>query len=218
MPLYDFDCGKHRFEAFCHQYTEELPCRGEDRTCERTAKVIFVAVRGHSWDGGVEPVCIHRDPRTGDVRFPGRFDAPAPEGFERVELKTTEEKRAFCHDMDRSEFRRWEKSQEAQHAYFEARRRESRSSNTIQIPDQDPDGTVRTNSDGSVRMRTVRIQDLSPLERDLLSAARSYVDRNKRRLAQQFYAGFQMETLEMDASNRERCDDPRMRGMLGSRK
>lgn len=215
MPMLDFDCGKHRFEAYCPRYTESLPCRGDDGTCKRKAEVIFVAVRGHSWDGGVEPVAIHRDPLTGEVRFPGRFDAPAPEGYERVELRTTAEKRQFEREMTRSENAKWQQSQERQHAFFDERRRLSRSQNTIDVPDQDSDGSVRRNTDGSVRMRTVRIQDLSPLERDMLDAARRRADR---RPVRHFDAGFHMEALEMDASNRERCTDPDMLRRLGSRK
>lgn len=135
-------------------------------------------------------MAIHRAP-DGRVRFPGRFDAPAPPGFERVELRTTAEKRTFERQMNKTEHRRWEQSQERQAEFFEARRKEQRSELFAQL------------------------RHLPPAARDLAMAA---IERTNKRPSKRYDAGFHMEALEMDASNREPCTDPLARGKLGSRK
>lgn len=185
MPIYDFDCPQgHRFEAYCHEYTEETPCRADG--CKAKAHVVFVAISGVGATdyAGSDPVVIHRAP-DGSVRFPGNVNAPVPEGFERVELKTTHEKRRFEREINQNEYRKWADAQERKEKFFSEVRKQNRSE------------------------LFAKMKDLPPFARDLAMAA---INERNRKPSAKYEAGFAIEALSMDASNRNSCDDERGRG------
>lgn len=62
------------------------------------------------WASPFDPVVIHKD-ASGNVRYPGRADAPAPKGFERVELRTVAEVRDFERSVGRREAARHDAAQ-----------------------------------------------------------------------------------------------------------
>lgn len=73
-----------------------------------------------------DPVVIHRD-AAGNVRYPGRSDAPVPKGFERVELRTVAEVRHFERDVDRKEAARFDLSRTRSEENFRAHQEQQRS-------------------------------------------------------------------------------------------
>lgn len=184
MPLWDFACAKHQFEKLCHTYIEKMRCQIPG--CKRMAHVVFVATSGVGARdfSGSDPVVIHRA-ADGAIRFPGNVNAKVPEGFERVELKTTAEKRKFEKEINRNEYQKWHDSQERKEAYFGAMRHESR------------------------RELFAQMHKLPPLARDLAMAA---IKARNAKIAPRYDAGFHIEALSMDASNRNSCYDERGRG------
>src|SRR4051812_19311335 len=97
MPMADYQCEAcgFRFEHFFHRPPDTLVCEAED-PCPGTAERM-ASVPGE-WQPrsaqAFEPVVVHRD-RHGNVRFPGSANAKVPEGFMKVELRTSREVHAF---------------------------------------------------------------------------------------------------------------------------
>ena len=59
------------------------------------------SVRG-TFAAGFDPVVIHRDAQ-GNIRYPAHVNAPVPEGYQRVELRTTHEVRRFESEVNQRE-------------------------------------------------------------------------------------------------------------------
>jgi len=185
MPLYDYDCPKgHRFEAYFTKFRNSTPCRAEG--CSESARFVLVSLSGVG-EGrfiGSAPVVIHKAD-DGSVRFPGHANAPVPEGFERVELRTTEEKRRFEREINKNEYKRHQEAQERKEQYF---------------------GAIRSKNRAELREA---MKHMSPRGRDIAMAA---MEARDKRVSQKYEAGFHIEALSMDASNRSHCDDPDGRG------
>lgn len=64
------------------------------------------------------PVVIHQD-ASGNVRFPASASAPVPSGFQRVELTTTQQVRAFENRVNRDENEKLAKTDFARRSYMD---------------------------------------------------------------------------------------------------
>lgn len=114
-----------------------------------------------------DPVVVFKS-ADGRVRTPGRSDAPTPEGFARVELKTVREIRAFERQMNMSEHSKHEASREKDSRACEA---------------------ARTQLRGELRMA---MQGMSNEGRDF---ARLAMERTNNRKKERFDAGFRVEAF-----------------------
>ncbi len=106
MPAYDYKCRKcdtvvEKF--FKYPPPDEIPCDqsewGEDPenadcvSCGGTCDY-YPTFYYNSPAQRFDPVVVHRA-EDGTIRYPGRADAPVPEGFQKVELTNHREVRAF---------------------------------------------------------------------------------------------------------------------------
>lgn len=111
--MYDFECPDgHVTEHFLSKFTERVrcgflidcgtmgvePCRREGENRPSFWYSSNVPRLAQSFN----PVVIHRD-AAGNVRFPGNANAPVPEGFQKVELATVAQVRAFEKEVNLSD-------------------------------------------------------------------------------------------------------------------
>lgn len=127
MPLYEFSCGTHDFEAIRKpsEYLTDIPCRVDG--CTLTAKRVMYSLYGSGQSSTLpsEPTVIFKGAE-GKVLYPGHSQEKAPAGFERVELRTTAEKRSFVKEMNFSERMDFEQRETARQANFEQVQSENR--------------------------------------------------------------------------------------------
>lgn len=121
-----------------------------------------------------EPTVVHRN-AAGEIRFPGRADAPVSPGFEKVELRNQRERDRF------------ERERNAHENAKEAIYRENRERVYSEVERQN-------RSDLRARMAT-----MSNLGRDF---ARLAMERSNHKPRPRFDAGFHLEANHLDASNR----------------
>lgn len=112
MPAYDYKCREcltvqEQFHRYPPPETVECLC---GNICDYFPTFYY---NSPTRAQGFDPVVIHRA-EDGTIRYPGRADAPVPEGFQKVELTNHREIRAF------------EKSVEGQQAEVAAQWRETR--------------------------------------------------------------------------------------------
>lgn len=201
MPLYDFSCGEHLFEAFSSFSQDEMKCRFCDRTAKRD--IVSSMQRGlppkyeRTWAQGFTPTTIHVNSK-GEVSFPMHEHAPVPEGYVKKELRTPAEIRKFEKQMGESERRKYSEHKSREHEIMMAKQREYRK-------------TMRQALEtGSVMLRD---RDGNPHRVDFSEAdkdfARFCMDRHDARnyMDHHFDPGFYLEAFSNDASNREGYSD-----------
>lgn len=130
-----------------------------------------------------DPVLIFKDAQ-GNVRFPGRNDAPTPEGFRRVELRTVREVRAFEREMNLKETARHDAAQGREdgfHSYLQGRNR--------------------------AELRAL-MDRMSPAGREFAAVAMEESDRRQGQRPA-FDPGFRIDVFSDNASNRELHRDER---------
>ncbi len=127
-----------------------------------------------------DPIVFHESP-DGQLRFPGRADAPVPEGFERKEVRTFREYEAFRRKVNHVENNKIEQANDAEHAYLHF-------IESVNRPD--------------LRMA---MQSMPPQWR---AFARLAIERGNAR-PRTHDAGFYVDAMEYDASNRERWQPDR---------
>ena len=124
---------------------------------------------------GFDPVVIHRDAQ-GNIRYPAHINAPVPEGYQRVELRTTHEVRRFEAEVNQRERAKADMSLSQREAAFSAaqsqRRRELRSD----------------------------MAHMSALGQDF---AREAISRSNNRRAVPRDVGFHLDVFSNNSSNRE---------------
>lgn len=202
MPMLEVTCGKHQYEVFSHtRALQEKKCR----FCKRTVRVDDVA----SMQRGIPPKyelrfaggfgkkhVIHKDAK-GNVRFPMHENAPIPKGYVKVELDTAGV-RKLEREMNVRERAKYMEAKERESHYFGAmqarNRRDLRTAiETGRIGVRGADG----------KMRTV---EFSEFDKDF---ARFAMEQNNQRSGYDkgFEAGFNVEALSYDSSNREEYRD-----------
>jgi len=124
---------------------------------------------------GFDPVVIHRDAQ-GNYRFPGAPDARVPEGFQRIELRTTEEVRRFERDVNRGEAERHDGAQAREEGFYGGLKAQQRSELWATMARMTPTGRAFAEE-------AMRANDERPRGR--------------------FDANFHVECFSQDASNRE---------------
>ncbi len=121
-----------------------------------------------------EATVIHRS-ASGELRFPGRADAPVPAGFEKVELRTVRERDRFEREQNQTENRKHSDFMELrERSYAEVER--------------------RNRSD--LRSEMARMSNLG---RDF---ARLAMERSNQKPQPRFDAGFHLDVNHQDARNR----------------
>lgn len=132
--------------------------------------------RGRSKDAQpFDPVVVHRDAQ-GNYRFPGSPDAPVPTGFQRIELRTTEEVRRLERDVNRHESGRHEQAAAREEGFYAG---------------------LKSRQRAELRAAMAR---MSPTGRAFAEEAmRASDDRPRGR----FDAEFHVEAFSQDSSNRE---------------
>lgn len=120
------------------------------------------------------PTVIHRNAQ-GEIRFPGRADAPLPAGFEKVELRTLKERDRFEREQNSRENRKQAEYRENRERMYSQVERQNRSD-----------------------LRS-RMASMSNLGRDF---ARLAMERSNNKPRPRFDAGFFIESSHLNASNR----------------
>lgn len=126
-----------------------------------------------------DPVVYHVNAE-GTIRFPGAVDAPMPEGFERKELKTIGEVRAFQARINTAENAKIREQVEQECAWIEH---------------------VEATERPALRQR---MASMSPAGRAFAEMAIAIHNAHRPRSGD---AGFHIEPFEMDTSNREAYRD-----------
>lgn len=124
---------------------------------------------------GFDPVVIHRDAQ-GNFRYPAHVNAPIPEGFQKVELRTTHEVRAFEAEVNQRERAKADMNLSQRESAFSlqqaARRRDLRS-------------------------------DMNHMSEQGRDFARLAMDRTNNRRAVPRDVGFHLDVFSNNSSNRE---------------
>jgi hypothetical protein len=139
--LYDWTCKAHgQFEALAGVNDERIVCRAEG--CKKKAKRIFVSVSGigeaRNAQGFSAPLVWKN--ADGSYTFAGSSHETAPEGAERVDLRTMSEIRNFERHMNDAERSKHNRSMERQQEVFEARRSMERSDLRQRMQSMSPAG------------------------------------------------------------------------------
>lgn len=175
--MVDFICAKcgAAVEHFYHpsEVPDEILCEIEG--CEGRARLTLVLKRRRANAQGFSPVLVFRKP-DGSYSFPGVNDAPTPDGYRRVELRTVEEVRDFEREVNRREFDIHDRAESGEDAYYSEVQRRNRA-----------------------ELRAA-MQHMSPAGRDFAVEAMRRSDERRR---PRFDPGFHLEVFSQDASNRE---------------
>lgn len=111
--LHDFRCEQG------HIFDKMVPWDHDDSICPACgARAVRVFLPRHRNAQNFDPVVIFRGPK-GKVRFPGRSDAPTPQGYERVELRTSHEVHKFEREMNAKEMSKYQNRQEREERCYE---------------------------------------------------------------------------------------------------
>ena len=88
------ECGRREVDVLCG--VDDIT---ECPDCHRAMQQDWLprVRRNAQWDDNTA-VLVHIDPKTGDVRYPGRHDARLKEGYERVYLRSLDEVNRFERD------------------------------------------------------------------------------------------------------------------------
>src|SRR5437763_10638497 len=174
MATYTYECPTHgEFEIVVpvslHQ--DHPPCPREG--CGELTVQTYTVSKPKDW--AIKPIVVHVG-EGGKVRFPAHENAPVPEGFNRVELKTLPEIAAFERQINQK------LSAEASEHYENEERHFSE---------------VQSRLRGELRQR---MQGMSAFGRDF---AEFCIAMNNSRKRKKSDVGFHVEILNFDASNRE---------------
>jgi hypothetical protein len=171
------ECGLH-FERFFRQPPEQLECDC-GATATRTYDPNLTLRRPLRLDAQpFDPVVIHRD-ANGNIRFPGSTSAPVPEGFERVELRTTREVRSLEREVNLRE-----NAAREQHLEREA----------------NAHANMRRDLRSELRQA---MHGMSAYGRDFARHAMETTEQRQREKQRHTDAGFYVEAFSQDSSNRE---------------
>lgn len=188
MPAYDFKCDGCNgvFEFFLKHSqldTAEFKCEVCDNNLTYSPSFYYTSRAAQAFD----PVVIHKDAQ-GNVRLPGHSNAPVPEGFQRIELRTSREVHAFEREMNTKD----QAVANDFHAKNEAYRQGQIAHNRGEMKEF-INGRVWTDSNGEVR------HGLSPRGRKFYEAMREQSDRKKHSAKN---PEFVVEAFSYNASNR----------------
>ncbi len=134
-----------------------------------------------SFAAGFEPVVVHRD-ATGNIRFPGNTNAPIPEGYQKVELRTVNEVRRFEAEVNQREHAKADEHHSRREAAFSEKQ-----------------AFLRRD------LRTA-MERMSNYGRDFAQHA---IDRGNNRRQTPREVGFHLDVFSNDSSNREVHRDAR---------
>jgi hypothetical protein len=157
--------------------------------CERCGQLVFIGQWPwcpHGWlrtqdATAFDPVVYHVN-QQGQVRFPGSVDAPVPAGYEKRELRTVGEVRAFQRRVNQTETSKIRQSVEAECAWLEHLESTTRADLRQAMQRMSPRGRA------FAELAIAQHNATRPTSRD---------------------ADFYVEAFEMDASNREGYRDER---------
>lgn len=96
MAAFDYKCPNgHINEHFLRSFADRVQCLDCGVEAEYLPSFYYSSRAAQAFD----PVVIHKDAQ-GNVRLPAHSSAPVPEGFEKVELRTSREVYAFERQMN----------------------------------------------------------------------------------------------------------------------
>lgn len=193
MPKYSYECPVHGafdISVPISQHSDHPPCpypaaNGNDfetivvdsgdvrPSCQEVTLQTYTPERAKNW--AIKPIVIHVG-EDGKVRFPGDEHARVPKGFNRVELKSLSEIRAFEKEMNQKFSSEAARHHENEERHFEA---------------------VRAQLRGDLRQR---MQTMSAFGR---AFAQFCIDANNQRRRKSSDVGFQVQVINFDQSNRE---------------
>ena len=114
---YDFACDtcEHVFEHICtiSEYKDVLACPkcGSDAT-----RRYFTIYQSNAIMGA--PTVVFKD-QDGKIHFPGSASEPTPAGFQRIELCTMKERRAFAAQQDSVAKEQWERRMSGEKEHYD---------------------------------------------------------------------------------------------------
>jgi putative FmdB family regulatory protein len=180
MPIYSYRCEKHGvFELSMRLADWNDKKPCPKKHCKQIAEQVILPNDGSRTFS--EPVVVHVS-ADGSFRFPGSSDAKVPKGFEKKELRTIREIEAFERCVNTHLRAESEQHQINQEKHFAEMRSELRS---------------------ELRMK---MQGMSQYGKDL---ARLAMAMNDARRPQSTDAGFHLQILHFDQTNREAHRDER---------
>lgn len=143
-------------------------------------------------------IVVHRDPKTGEYRFPGRSDAPCPKGFQPIEITSIQQARKIENDI-----RKQDSQRAAEAAYNNLARvdhnlaanahdlREALRTDEYQVPDpKDP-------------TKTIRVKGITAQGKELIAAGLDHIKEAREKPMKTIQPEVGFEALNYDQSNRE---------------
>lgn len=193
----DYRCPKgHVFEKFSkgsEEFQKLVPCEEEGCTEQAEWQPSFFYNGVHAAQG-FNPVVIHKDAK-GNIRYPGRADAPVPKGFQKVELTTVQQVRQL------------EREQGSVDTLQAAKFRNARQMLT--------DGQLKENR----RCMEKIVAGFTPRGKKFYDAMRKVSEMRQRQGPKATNPEFVVQAFSYDASNREAHFDERAEfGRRGGRK
>lgn len=184
MPLFDWLCPSgHYFEHVLtlSAYRDIIPCQHKNKRGKKCTKKATrqYFTQGQARAQRFDPIVVHVD-QEGNTRFPGRSDAKMPAGYQRVELRTISEARAFE--------RRYNQRLRDEHEVRDNTRREQFSINQTQNRSELRDAMRHMSSKGK-------------------DFAQFAMEMNNRKTRPAYDPRGYFEALEFDASNRQPHND-----------
>lgn len=203
MPMYDFECPKgHITEHFLPKFTERVRCNfiacgqgGRGCAEEGEHRPSFWYSSGMRFAQSFSPVVIHRD-ASGNIRFPGHANSPAPEGFTKVELRTVAEVRQFEKEVNLKDSATADQFRDARAKFLDGQLKANREAVDAIIAGGKWEGTDEHG-------RIIERRGISPRGLKLLAQIRSASQQKQSQGRSHSRPEFVVEAFTKDASNRE---------------
>jgi len=183
MPMWDYDCQKcgKVTELYFTRFVDHPNCLDCGEPMDyRPAFNYTSETRAQRFS----PVVIHKD-AAGNVRFPGRADAPVPEGFQKVELTNIHEVRKFEKDMNSRDREQAEKFRGVRGQFL--------------------DGQLAANREAMKEL----VKRFTPRGRFFYDKMREASEAKQKQGAKDVRPAFYIDAFSNDASNRESHFDER---------
>jgi hypothetical protein len=181
MPLYDFVCEDgHVTEHFLPTFKERVHC--SEQECHKDALYLPSFYYTSQTAQRFAPVVVHKDAE-GNIRFPGRADAPLPPGFHKVELTDFHQVRKFEREVNQRDKERAEKFHNAKAQLLDGQLKENR------------------------RVMEGLVKQFTPRGKKFYDKMREVSEAKQRNGGRPIDPGFYIEAFTQDSSNREAYRD-----------
>lgn len=177
MPMYDYECAQgHIHELFVKR--EEFQYGVVCPECNQSAIYLPSFYYTSRAAQRFTPVVVHKDSE-GNIRYPGRADAPVPKGFQKVELTDLSQVRRFEAEVNKKDREQAEKFRDVRNKYLDGQLKENR------------------------RVMAGLVEKFTPRGRKIYDQMKQVSEEKQRRGAKDVNPGFYVEAFTQDSSNRQ---------------